>query len=211
MTLEPTLERAIPAHCRKGAGACVCAGVEPFANRHRVLVLQHPQEQDAALGTACVVTATLRQAVLKVGLSWPNLSRALGENVDPKKWGVLYLGPRPDQKLQSVLTLVDRKGEPLPDQKAARAGLEGIVLLDGSWSQAKALWWRNAWLLKLTRVVLTPGQPSRYGTLRKEPRRESLSTVESAALALSELAGDPALAAHMVAPFERMLAGYRQR
>lgn len=206
-----TPEAVVPAHCRKGPGACVCAGVEPFDNRPHVLVLQHPQEQDAVLGTACIVTATLRNATLRVGLSWPNLSRALEENADPKRWGVLYLGPRPDQKFQRVLTVVDRKGEPLADQPAARAALDGIVLLDGSWSQAKALWWRNAWLLKLARVVLTPAKPSQYGNLRKEPRRESLSTIESAALALTELSGDPALAAHMTAPFGRMLAAYRQR
>ena len=35
-------------------------------------------------------------------------------------------------------------------------GLDGVVLLDGSWSEAKTLWWRNPWLLKLRRLVLDP-------------------------------------------------------
>jgi DTW domain-containing protein YfiP len=68
--------------------------------------------------------------------------------------------------------------------------MEGLVLLDGSWSQAKALWWRNPWLLKLPRLVLHPREPSIYGKLRREPRREYLSTLEAIALALEAL-GEP--------------------
>ena len=51
--------------------------------------------------------------------------------------------------------------------------IEGIVLLDGTWSQAKALWWRNAWMLKCQRVILGPKRPSRYGQAppRAAPRR----------------------------------------
>ena len=60
------------------------------------------------------------------------------------------------------------------------------MLLDGTWSQAKALWWRNAWMLKCQRVILGPAQPSRYGKLRKEPRGDGLSTIEAAAMLLSE-------------------------
>jgi type I site-specific restriction-modification system R (restriction) subunit len=48
------------------------------------------------------------------------------------------------------------------------------VLLDGTWSQAKALWWRNAWMLKCQRVILGPKRPSAYGKLRKEPRQDGL-------------------------------------
>ena len=43
------------------------------------------------------------------------------------------------------------------------ASLEGVVLLDGSWSEAKTLWWRNPWLLRLRRLVLNPRHRSRFG------------------------------------------------
>ncbi|HYM71624.1 MAG TPA: DTW domain-containing protein, partial [Stellaceae bacterium] len=59
---------------------------EPIDNRTFVLVLQHPQERREALSTAPLLVATLRQAKLAVGLSWPGLSRALGEAADPKRW-----------------------------------------------------------------------------------------------------------------------------
>ena len=47
-------------------------------NRLFVLVLQHPQERSEPRATAAVTVAALRRARLVVGLSWPNLARALG-------------------------------------------------------------------------------------------------------------------------------------
>jgi len=65
---------------------------ETVDNKVRVLVLQHPQEQDHALGTAGLLCRTLASAKLAVGLSWRNLGHALGEPVEVRDWGVLYLG-----------------------------------------------------------------------------------------------------------------------
>src|SRR5690606_6920294 len=71
-----------------------------------------------------------------------------------------------------------------------RHGLDGILVLDGTWSQAKTLWWRNAWFLKLPRLVLAPQEPSMYGRLRKSPRKEWVSTLEAVADVLPAL-GEP--------------------
>jgi hypothetical protein len=87
--------------------------------------------------------------------------------------------------------------------------IEGIILLDGTWSQAKALWWRNAWMLKCKRVVLGPKQPSRYGKLRREPRRDGLSTIEAAAMLLARLERRPEIETALHTSFERLLARYR--
>jgi hypothetical protein len=81
----------------------------------------------------------------------------------------------------------------------------GLVVLDGTWSQAKALWWRNPWLLKLRRVVLSPARPSLYRTLRKEPRPEGLSTIEAIALCLSSIEGRPDLEEALLLPFRKLL------
>jgi hypothetical protein len=85
----------------------------------------------------------------------------------------------------------------------------GVVLLDGTWSQAKALWWRNPWVLKCQRIVLNPRQPSRYGAIRREPRRDSLSTLEAAGLVLSRLEGKPDIETELAQSFERLLAELR--
>jgi DTW domain-containing protein YfiP len=89
--------------------------------------------------------------------------------------------------------------------------LRGIVLLDGTWSQAKTLWWRNPWLLKLHRIVLDPPRPARLGRLRREPRREALSTIEAAALALRHLEAGPEAADALGAALDPMLESAGRR
>src|SRR5258707_6675579 len=95
----------------------------------------------------------------------------------------------------------NRKGEGEPHQRAILSDIEGVVLLDGTWSQAKALWWRNAWMLKCQRVILGPKQPSRYGKLRKEPRRDGLSTIEAASMLLGALEKRPDIPEKLNATF----------
>jgi DTW domain-containing protein YfiP len=199
--------------CLKPLPLCVCDSVKPIENRISLLILQHPQEQDRALGTARLTAQHFRDAVVKVGLSWPSLSKALGRPVaDPSRWAVLYLGSAKvsDLDTDSDIVAINRKGEIEDNQRAILKGIEGIVLLDGTWSQAKALWWRNPWMLKCQRVILGPARPSRYGKLRREPRRDGLSTIEAAAMLLSALEKRPDIAEVLHASFERMLARYRE-
>ncbi len=191
---------------------CVCKDVKPIESRLDLLILQHPQEQDRALGTARLTAMHFKRAVLKIGLSWPSLSKALGRTVvDPARWAVLYLGSAKAADLDATeeVIAIDRKGEIAENQRAILREIEGVVLLDGTWSQAKALWWRNAWMLKCQRLILGPSQPSRYGKLRREPRRDGLSTIEAAALVLACLEKRPDIADTLNASFARMLTRYR--
>ncbi len=207
---SPTLPDECP-RCAKPPSLCVCEGIVPLANRVALLILQHPQEQDKALGTARLTALHFQNAALKVGLSWPSLAGALGRPADPRRWAVLYLGSAQAASLagEREIVALDRKGAALAEQDAALAAIEGVVLLDGSWSQAKTLWWRNPWLLKARRVVLGPRQPSRYGKLRREARRDALSTLEATALLLSRLEDRPEIKAALLASFDRLLARYR--
>lgn len=182
--------------------------VPTVENKVRVLILQHPQEQDHVLGTAGLLAATLAHARLAIGLSWRNLGHALGEPVEARGWGVLYLGSA-HATGQGPLVAVDRKGETLPNQDMALSGLTGLVVLDGNWAQAKALWWRNAWLTKLRRFVIVPDGPSLYGSLRKEARPDAVSTLEAVALALSALEEDPNVREKVLAPFRELIAKAR--
>ena len=197
--------------CLKPRALCVCAEITPVKNRTAVLILQHPQEQDRALGTARLTSLQLQKATLKIGLSWPSLAAALGRPADPKRWAVVYLGSVAPAELapEREVLVLDRKGQPIANQDAALKEIEGIVLLDGTWSQAKTLWWRNPWVLKAKRIVLNPSRPSRYGLIRREPRRDSLSTLEAAGLALARIEGKPEIESQLVASFEQMLAQAR--
>ncbi len=180
--------------------ACVCDRIVPYPTARRVLILQHPQEQDAVLGSAQILAASLPQAKVVVGLSWRNFAHAVGEEgVDPRRWAVLF----PDRESEG-------------DEVRARGGvsfepsrLEGIVVLDGTWSKAKTLWWRNAWLLKLNRLTLKPQKPSIYGSLRAEPRREYVSTLESVAAALTLCGESPEIEAGLSRVFRTLVQRVR--
>ena len=147
--------------CQKALELCVCAEIVPQSTNLHVLILQHPQEPDHEIGSARLTHLALPNSTLKIGLSWRNLAAVLGKKeVNSARWAVLYLGSGVKDSCvpKSRLQFVSQKGNPVdtPDQ------LEGLVVLDGTWSQAKSLWWRNAWLLKLRRVILTPQQKSLY-------------------------------------------------
>ena len=198
--------------CHKPPALCVCDAIVPLDNRIEVLILQHPQEQDRSLGTARLTALHFRHALLKVGLSWPSLTKILGRPTDPQRWAILYLG---SVKAKAVLpdrdiVVVNKNGNAVDHQDTALRGIEGIILLDGTWSQAKALWWRNGWMLKCKRVVLGPKRPSRYGKLRREPRSDGLSTIEAAGMLLARLERKPEIETALHASFERLLARYRE-
>jgi DTW domain-containing protein len=199
--------------CLKPRALCICDQVAPIENHLSLLILQHPQEQDRALGTARLTIQHFRDATLRVGLSWPSLSKALGRPVaDPSRWAILYLGSAKVSDLDTDADVValTRKRELAERQRAIFESLEGVILLDGTWSQAKALWWRNPWMLKCQRVILGPRRPSRYGALRREPRRDGLSTIEAAGMVLARLEKRPDIEPALIGSFERMLARYRE-
>src|SRR6202163_4084207 len=199
-------------HCRKPPALCVCEGISPIDNKVSLLILQHPQEQDRELGTARLAALHFMDALLKIGLSWPSLAKILGRPTDPQRWAILYLG---SAKAATILpdrdiVVVSKNGNAVDHQDQALREIEGIVLLDGPWSQAKALWWRNGWMLKCKRVVLGPKRPSRYGKLRREPRSDGLSTIEAAGMLLARLEREPEIETALNASFERLLARYRE-
>jgi DTW domain-containing protein YfiP len=201
--------------CGKPPGLCFCASIEALPTRLHVLILQHPQEPDKLLGTARIANLSLSNSTLKVGLSWPNLTKALQPKGQALKgpppvnanWGVLFLGPKAEKgSSESPLRVFSKKEE----LELGETRFEGIVVLDGTWAQAKTLWWRNAWLLKLKRLVLTPQHRSLYGELRREPRREALSTIESIAETLDALGDKAEATAKLRENFKTLLDRYRK-
>ena len=209
LPVDPNAECA---RCLKPQALCVCKGIARIDNKVSLLILQHPQEQDRELGTARLTALHFKDALLKVGLSWPSLTKILGRQTDPQRWAILYLG---SVKAKAVLpdreiVVVNKSGNAVDHQDSALREIEGIILLDGTWSQAKALWWRNGWMLKCKRIVLGPKRPSRYGKLRREPRSDGLSTLEAAAMLLARLERKPEIETALQVSFERLLARYRE-
>ncbi len=195
-----------------------------------VLILQHPREPDKDLGTAKLLELALTPCALRVGLSWKSLEQAMGDSAkllspngkpSAKEWGVLHVGARKSLDTESPTEGEveneeeneeededldeDSLDEGEQEQSEGFAALQGIVVLDGTWEQAKSLWWRNPWLLKLARVELHPTAPSIYGRLRREPHRKCVSTLEAIANVLDERGEDPEIAANLRSAMRTMV------
>jgi DTW domain-containing protein YfiP len=174
----------------------MCSKVASLSNSSTILILQHPQEQYKLLNSARLCTMVLKNSVLRIGLSWRNLIHALGEEADPKEWGVLFLKGVIDPSRKIELFDI-RKKQLLP----LKTKFRGIVVLDGSWKQAKAMWWRNPWLLKLTRITLNPEHKS----LRGQSKKEGLATIEALAFAFDCLGENAAIGDSLRKQYEEFI------
>ncbi len=198
--------------CGKPPSWCVCDRIETHASRTKVVILQHPQEMDMSLGTARITALSLPDAVtVRPGLYWASLGRALDRSeVESKRWAILYPHSLPraltPTEQKAALVVIERKGTRM---NLRESPLEGIIVLDGTWSQAKTLWWRNPWMVKLPRLVLHPTEPSAYGKIRKQPQRGFLSTLEAVGETLDALGEDPAILKSLKRTFRTLLQRVR--
>ncbi|NDG86021.1 MAG: DTW domain-containing protein [Proteobacteria bacterium] len=190
-----------------------------------VLILQHPQEpsrKDAEVSSARIITETIEPSFMRTGLSWKNLAHAikgwkeieaLPELHKPALWHTLYLGTKKNAQVDHAsepgIYYLDKKGEPVDAPENPELG--GLILLDGTWAQAKTLWWRNAWLTKTKRIYIVPRSKSLYGNLRKEPRPECVSTVEALAETLDFLGVDGEAGATLKKKFGVALDSFKKR
>ena len=170
MLFEPRRECL---RCGRPEVTCYCAHVERIATQTKVLVLQHPREEDKAIGTARMATLCLESAEVAVGIDFSNNTQVRALLNDPARPAVL-LYPGPDSK--------DLAKEP-------PTGPVTLVVVDGTWSQARTLTKRNPWLLELPQYAFEPDKPSEY-RIRKEPRPDYVSTIEALTSALGLLEGD---------------------
>ena len=84
------------------------------------------------------------------------------------------------------------------------AGPVTLVVVDGTWSQAKNVVRDNPVLQALPRYAFVAPEPSHY-RIRKEPSDEYVSTIEAVMHVLGALEGDPARFRALLDPFHAMV------
>lgn len=167
---------------------CLCQTIERRATRTRIVILQHPRESDVAINTARLVELQLERAELHVAVTLDEAPSFRARLRDPEAPAIL-LYPGDDARDLSSLEL---------------AGPVTLVVLDGTWWQARKLFRQNPELAQLPRYGLSPSAPSRY-RIRREPALHCISTIEAVgeALALLEPGGFDREA--LLRPFDAMV------
>jgi len=202
---DPRVHQKIDRHlacpkCHRDTAQCLCAKVPVFENLIPVIILQHPQEQYKELNSAWLTNIMLQNSHVRVGLSWNGFKSVAGESAMPSQWGILFLNSK-GKAGDPPVTIQDRKKQPATDY----GFLKGIIALDGSWKQAKTLWWRNPWFLKLNRISLNPA----HASLRAQTREGGLSTIEAVAFALDHLGEDKKIGESLRENFRRLILGLK--
>lgn len=185
MSIEP--RRECP-RCGRPEVTCYCAHVERLATRTKLLVLQHPREHGKAVGTARMAALCLESAEVAVGVDFTEDARVQALLCDPARPAIL-LYPGPEAKDLAR----DRPEGPVT-----------LVVVDGTWHQARSLTRKNPWLLSLPQYAFEPEKPSEY-RIRREPRADYVSTIEAVTAALGLLEGDSERFQGMLRPFRAMV------
>ena len=180
--------RSMCGRCRRPTSVCYCEAMPRIETATRVVILQHPRERDMPIGTARMASLCLPQAELHVGVRWGQsapLARALRDPARPPI--LLYPGPGARDILRD------------PPR-----GPVTLVVVDGTWSQAKTVVRDNPVLQALPRYAFATPEPSQY-RIRREPRAEYVSTIEALMHVLGALEGEPARFRSLLDPLHAMV------
>jgi DTW domain-containing protein YfiP len=177
--------RDVCLRCRRPRVVCYCAHLTTIETRTRLVFLQHPREARMPVGTARMAHLALPNSELHVGVTFGEDARLRSLTAMP---GTALLFP----------------GEGALPPEAVGDELKHLIVIDGTWAQAKKVLKQNPLLQTLPRIGLTPTKPGNY-RIRKEPTPEALATIEAVADVLGSLEGERPRFEAMLAAFTWMV------
>lgn len=178
--------RDVCMNCRRPRTVCYCAHLVPLPTRLRVVFLQHPREARVPISTARMAHLMLLNSELHKGVSFEAHPR-VQELVEDPNAALLF------------------PGEGAQDPRTIDAGsVRTLVVLDGTWPQARKVLKENPILGRLRRIGLVPAQPGNY-RIRLPPAPDCLATIEAVSSAVGVLEGAPERFGAMLAAFTFMV------
>lgn len=173
---------------------CYCGDIvsEPIPIHNHLIVLQDPKEVKRCLRTT---------KILELSLPATHFHLYRGKRFGKNKFSELHeLLSRPE--LETLLVWPSAGAESvhtLPTLSQAQPNGYNIILLDGTWPQARAIYNCNKFLQEMRCIKLDNTNRSKY-VIRTQPTDDCLSTVEAAGLVLSHLEGMSTIMDHLTRP-----------
>lgn len=179
-------------HFRRPSSVCFCSSVPnpPLTPQSRIILLQHPAEEKRCLKTSTMLYLGLEyeKCLVFKGKRFPGHHQELENIFSAPNTILLYPSP----------TAVDIRELPNSNNNPYN-----IVLIDGTWPQAKAIYTGSPALHKLKQIKLLTTEVSDY-IIRTQPTDGCLSTVETAAITLSILENNDLYKIKLVEPLRAM-------
>ncbi len=151
------------------------------------MILQHRRERFHPFNTARIVQHALERSQLLVAHN-VDLASQFSAMQLRNQVGLLYPGNEAE-------VLTELPADALPDQ---------LIVIDGTWHQAKTLLRDIPRLQSLPRYCLAPSSPGRY-RIRREPNDQSLSTLEATVAALRAIEPETPGLDRLTDVFDRMI------
>jgi len=186
-SIDETTYREWCPDCRRPKAACWCRHVVRTEARTHVVFLQHPRESRVAIGTARMAHVSLPGSELHIGADFSGDPR-VRELVDDPSAALLFPGPDATDLAAAA-----------PHERP-----KTLVVVDGTWANARKLVLKDPLLSKMRRVEFQPSRESRY-RIRKEPNAQSVSTIEATVEALGLLEDAPDRFRRMLDAFDAMI------
>lgn len=171
---ETQSKRPLCTNCKRPVTVCWCSYLphEPLAIKTNIYILQHPFEETRCLRTVPILQNCVTKDKCRIiqGKRFPQSKH-----------------PELVPVLESANSLLLYPGEDAVDITELPLDVTyNLLLLDGTWAQAKGIYTQNAALKKIKKVQLHTERKSKY-VIRTQPCDSALSTLEAAAVAISVL------------------------
>ena len=185
--------------CFKSKEACLCSYIKELDTGVKFVILIHPREARLMkTGTGRIAHLSLKDSELIQGCSFNENERVNKLLSDPAYHPfLLYPG----------------NGAITTDSKAFREKISGkipmIIILDGTWSQAKKMLKYSPNLQSIDRLSFNKGYSSRF-IFKREPTFDAISTIEACYYNIKEM-GELGLASsdgadNLISVFDRMVS-----
>ncbi|XP_030625102.1 DTW domain-containing protein 2 isoform X1 [Chanos chanos] len=194
LPIEVSDKRPTCMRCCRPVKVCLCPFLpaRPLQVSTSLYIVQHPAEESRVLRTVPLLAACLPPGKCKV-----LVGRRFSEERYPELATVC--------KDQRTLILYPGSGaqnlEEL-DQNFSESE-HNVIIIDGTWSQAKDMFLRNS-LFRLPKQVQLQSAPSSQYVIRTQPTNMCLSTLECAAVTLSIMEKDHNIQEVLLRPLQAL-------
>ncbi|XP_048735863.2 tRNA-uridine aminocarboxypropyltransferase 2-like [Ostrea edulis] len=187
-------KRSVCLRCCRPIPVCLCPYLPevPVSIETNVFILQHPLEESRNLATVPILCECLPSEKVQI---------IKGKKFSPRRYpGVAEILRSPN----TLLLYPDSEAANVEDiPPAADDQPYNLILLDGTWGQAKSMFLHNEVFSWPRKVKLNHDSKSKF-VIRTQPNDMSLSTLESTALALAALERKPEIADILTRPLEAL-------